>query len=407
MGRNDIAITTPYEPGSVFKVVTLSAALETTSLRPESILPCGSVLWLGSRAIHEHGHGYGPLSLADVLAKSSNLGAIQIAMRMGQDKLYDYVRRFGFGQDTGVPLPSETPGMLARLKRWGSTTYASVAMGHEIGVTAIQLAQACEVVASGGLLIHPRLIMKRQRPGEAPEDEPQRQPTRVLQPETAHTMRMLMEGVVLHGTGRSARLKGYTSAGKTGTAQIFDRATGTYSHHYNGSFMGFAPVTNPTIAMVVTLNGTSGGTAGYGGAVAAPVWREVASAAMRILDVPKDLPDDADDNNNEKFDVNDLSIAGLDPDVGPELVSSIPMSLARESNPAGQALFVGPVAPRPVTDGPRVPDFQGKTMRDVLQQATGSGITVEIVGHGIARGQSPRPGEVLPAGERVLVQFAR
>jgi cell division protein FtsI (penicillin-binding protein 3) len=408
IARNDVAVTTPYEPGSVFKVITLSAALETTSLRPESILPCGSVLWLGSRAIHEHGRGYGPLSMADVLAKSSNIGAIQIAIRMGQNNLYEYVRRFGFGRETGVPLPSETPGMLRRVERWGSTSFASIAMGHEISVTAMQLAQACEVVASGGLLVHPRLVLKKQRPGEPPEYENVDRPVRILKPETAHTMRLLMEGVVLHGTGRAARLKGYTSGGKTGTAQIFDRATGTYSHHYNGSYMGFAPVTNPAIAMVVTLNGTSGGTAGYGGVVAAPVWHDVAAAALRILDVPKDLPDDdPGDNKKEKFDVNDLSIAGLDPAEGPELVSSIPPSLTRGSNPSGQALFVGPVAAAKVAMGPKVPDFQGKTMRDVLALASASGITVDIVGHGIARGQSPRPGDVLPAGEHVLVQFAR
>ncbi len=408
-GRNNIAITTPYEPGSVFKVVTLSAALETTHLRPESMIPCGNgVLRLGSRVIHEAKHGYGSLSMADVLAKSSNIGAIQIAMRTGQDKLYEYVRRFGFGQETGLPLPSETPGMLRKVEKWGKTSFASVAMGHEIGVTAMQLAQAASIIANDGLLIHPRLIIMKQRPGEAPEYEPKQPPVRVLRPETAHTMRLMMEGVVLHGTGKSARLKGYTSGGKTGTAQIYELATHTYSHHYNGSFLGFAPVTNPAIAMVVTLNGTSGGSAGFGGAVAGPVWREVANAALRILDVPKDnLGDEANDHSNDPVDVNDLSIAGLDSDAGSELVSSVPLSLAPESNPLGQARFVGPALPAKVIIGPRVPNFQGKTMRDVMQEAGSAGITVELMGHGLARAQSPPAGAVLPAGERVLVQLSR
>jgi cell division protein FtsI (penicillin-binding protein 3) len=407
-GRNNIAITTPYEPGSVFKVITLSAALESTRLRPDSMINCGNgVLRLGSRVIHEAKGGYAALSMADVLAKSSNIGAIQIAMRTGQDKLYEYVRKFGFGQETGLPLPSETPGMLRKLERWGKTSFASVAIGHEISVTAVQLAQACSIIANGGVLIHPRLIIKKQRPGEAPEYEPQRQPVQVLHPETANTMRLMMEGVVLHGTGKAARLKGYTSGGKTGTAQIYDFNTRTYTHHYNGSFMGFAPVTNPAIAMVVTLNGTSGGSSGYGGAVAAPVWREVANAALRILDVPKDNLGDDVDPKNETVDLNDLSIAGLDPDADSDLVSSVPLSLAGGSNLPVQARFVGPAMPSPVLVGPRVPNFRGKTMRDVIQEAGSAGVDVELMGHGLARTQSPPAGAILPAGERVWVQLTR
>lgn len=408
-GRNNVAITAPYEPGSVFKVITLSAALETTSLRPESVIQCNrGVLRLGSRVIHEAHGGYGALSMADVLAKSSNIGAIQIATRMGQDKLYEYVRRFGFGRATGIPLPAEHHGVLRRLDRWGKTSYASVAIGHEISVTAVQLAQACSIVANDGRLIRPRLIVKKGRPGEAPDYEPRAKPVQAIRPETAQTMRLMMEGVVLHGTGKAAKLKGYTTGGKTGTAQIYDFATRTYSHRYNGSFMGFAPLKNPAIAMVVTLNGTTGGTAGYGGAIAAPVWREVATAALRILDVPKDLPDEADDKQkNERIDVNDLSIAGLDPD-GPELVSSIPSSLAPESNLPGQAhLFAGPVVQPASITGPRVPDFSGKTMRVAVEEATAAGVTLEMVGHGVVRAQSPKPGAILPAGERVWVQFSR
>lgn len=407
LGRNNVAITTPYEPGSVFKIVTVSAALESTSLRPESIIPCGNgVLRLGSRVIHEAHHGYGALSMADVLAKSSNIGAIQIAMRTGQDKLYEYVRRFGFGRETGVPLASESTGMLRRLERWGKTSFASVAMGHEVSVTAMQLVQACSIIANNGMLIRPQLILKRQRPGEPAEYEPQARPVPVIRPETAITMRRLMEGVVLHGTGHGAKLKGYTSGGKTGTAQIYDFNARAYTHQYNGSFIGFAPVGNPAIVIVVTLNGTTG-TAGYGGAAAAPVFKEVATAALRILDVPKDLPDDLDEKRNEHIDLNDLSIAGLDPESGSELMSSIPPSLAQESNPLGRALFVGPVVTSNAVVGPRVPDFQGKMMRDVIQAAAAEGITVELLGHGIARAQAPAPGAILPPGERVKVQFTR
>jgi cell division protein FtsI (penicillin-binding protein 3) len=405
--RNDVAVTSPYEPGSVFKIVTLSAAIEEGAVTPSTMINCGNgVLRLGSRVIHEAHHGYGLLSAADVLAKSSNIGAIQIATRLGQDKLYEYVRRFGFGQPTGIPLPSESAGMLRKIERWGKTSYASVAMGHEISVTAVQLARACSVVANNGYMIQPRLIRKMQAPGGPEEHVAVPPPVRVISPETAIKMRQMMEGVVLHGTGKHyAQLKGYTSAGKTGTAQIFDLGTRQYTHLYNGSFVGFAPVGNPRIVIVVTLNGTSGGTAGYGGPAAGPVFREVATAALRLLDVPKDLPEDLPEDDKEPVDPNDLSIAGLDPDAGAELVSSNPQSLVQGS--LGQALFSGPAVTPAAAVGPRVPDFQGKTMRDVIQQAAAEGIAVEVIGHGLARAQLPPAGAVLPPGERVKVQFAR
>ncbi len=403
--RNDVAVTSPYEPGSVFKVVTLSSALETTDLRPESIIPCmNGVLRLGRRVIREAHGGYGKLSLADVLAKSSNIGAIQIAMRMGQDNQHAYVEKFGFGQATGIPLPSESRGTLR--KKWQATSFASVAIGHEIAVTAVQLAQACDVVANNGVLLPPRLIIKKQRSDEPPEYEPAARPRTVLRPEIAITMRQLMEGVVLHGTGRRARLTGYTAGGKTGTAQIFDRATHSYGRYYNGSFMGFAPVGNPAIVIVVTLNGTTGGAAGYGGVVAGPVFKQVATAALRILDVPRDLPDDFKDDSNENVDMNDLSIAGLDPTTGSELMSQT-QSLAQASKPPGQAFFVGPVAVSNVVVGPKVPDFRGMSMRDVILRAGEAGVSVETIGHGIARAQSPLPGMMVPAEEQVKVQFSR
>jgi cell division protein FtsI (penicillin-binding protein 3) len=404
--RNNLAITSPYEPGSVFKVVTLSAALETTSMRPATVVNCGNgVLRLGSRTIHEAHHGYGLLSMADVLARSSNIGAIQIGLRVGSEKMYEYMRRLGFGSDTGVPLPSESGGVVRKLSRWGSTSLASMSMGHEVSVTAVQLAQLCSIIANGGLRVQPKLILKKQRPGEAAEIEADAKPVRVLRPETAITMRKMMEGVVIlpYGTGhRTARLSGYTSGGKTGTAQIYDFATHQYTHHYNGSFIGFAPVTNPAIAIAVTLNGTSG-TAGYGGQVAAPVFREVATAALRLLDVPKDLPEEAPDEKPGHVDRDDVAIAGLDPMLAPELESSVPPMLVQgPPTSPDQHLFANAAV-----EGPRAPNFVGKTMRDVIQSAADSGMQVELIGHGVARAQAPLPGTMLPPGEKVRVVFAR
>src|SRR5260370_6364197 len=279
-GRENRAGNALFEPGSVFKVITLTAALETSRIRPETWVNCGNGIFkMPGRVIHDH-NSYSGLSMEDVLARSSNIGAINIGLQVGQGYMFDYMHRFGFGAKTGIPLPGESSGILRPLKRWQKTSLSSVAMGHEVGVTALQLAQACSVIANGGLLVKPRLAM----------DQPIAQPVRVLKPETAITMRRMMEGVVIktYGTAHKyARIPGYTSAGKTGTAQIFDNRTHQYTHYYNASFMGFAPVTNPAIVVVVTVNGTQG-LSGYGGPTSAPPVRDVGAAGPRMRGVPKD-----------------------------------------------------------------------------------------------------------------------
>lgn len=393
--RFNHAVSVPFEPGSVFKVITLSAALETTDLRPESIINCGNgAITLFGRTIHEAHRGYGSIPMAMVLARSSNIGAIQVGMRVGQEKLYEYVRRFGFGQKTGITLPAESAGMVRKLSRWGATSLSSVSMGHEIGTTTLQLAQACSVVANGGLLVRPKIILKKD--GQPFQTEA---PRRVLRPETAITMRQLMEGVVVHpaGTGHKARLEGYSSGGKTGSAQIYDFATKHYSHTYNGSFMGFAPVSNPAIVVVVTVNGTHG-TAGFGGQVAAPVFKAVAEEALRVLDIPKDLPDTAAPGEDKKKPevVDDLAIADLGSTEPPELDEP-----SEGTAPADRKIVVA------VESGPKVPNFRGKTMRAVLAEASARGLPVMVDGNGVARGQQPAPGAVLHSGERIRVQFAR
>jgi cell division protein FtsI (penicillin-binding protein 3) len=403
--RLNRAVAAPFEPGSVFKVITLATALETTDLRPDSILPCGSMKMF-HRVIHEAHHAYGPLSMADVLAKSSNVGAIQIGMKIGKEKLYEYIRRFGFGQKTGTGLPAESGGMLRRLEKWQPGSICSIPMGHEVSVTALQLAQACSVVANGGLMIKPKLILKRQRPGQPAEELKSEPPVRIIKPETAFTMRQMMEGVVVlkWGTGhRTARLDGYSSAGKTGSAQIYDYAARHYTKNYNASFMGFAPVTNPAIVVVVTLNGTSGN-AGMGGAAAGPVFRTVAMEALRVLDVPKDIPDlepDVEEDKGHKFNGNDVAIAGLSDPPPLEEDEEAPRVFGPAPPPAAEKPKQAQV------NGPRVPNFQGMTMRAVVEEAGAMGLPVSLDGRGVARMQVPPPGAVLPPGGRIRVVFAR
>jgi Cell division protein FtsI/penicillin-binding protein 2 len=226
---------------------------------------------------------------------------------------------------------------------------------------------------------------------------------RVIKPETAITMRQMMEGVVLRGTGTKARLEGYTSGGKTGSAQIYDYKARAYTHKYNASFMGFAPVNNPAIVVVVTLNGASK----FGGAVAAPVFHEVATAALRFLDVQKDLPEGGIPIDDEKTPLDDLAIAELSgPNPPAEETQSAPLALAGIMPPPA-APVPAPQVSASVPTGPKVPNFQGKTLRGVLEESSALGLRVDFVGSGIARTQEPPPGAVLPPGERVRVQFAR
>jgi cell division protein FtsI (penicillin-binding protein 3) len=389
--RSNLAVSAPFEPGSVFKVITVAAALETTNVTPKTMIACGNGrMTLFKRVIHDH-IPYSSLSVQDVLAKSSNIGAIQLALRVGNKRMWEYVRRFGFATRTGMPMPGESPGMLRHWERWHPAAIGSIAMGHEIITTTVQLARAASVIANGGMLVQPRIVLKSSRPGEADEQvEKIEEPKRVIKPETAITMRRMMEHVVLTGTGKKARLDGYTSGGKTGSAQIFDRVAKVYTHKYNASYMGFAPINNPAIVVVVTLNGASK----YGGAVAAPVFREVAGAALRYLDIPKDLPDGPTAPVSDEDPGSDLSLAGL--------------SLPPDSEEEQTAVMMGPaLPPEMIPVGPKVPNFRGKTKRQVMEESSALGMRVEIAGTGIARRQQPQPGVILRPGERVKVRFAR
>jgi len=381
--RLNLAVSAPFEPGSVFKVITVAAGLETTNITPHTIIPCGNGrMTLFKRVIHDH-NSYSALSVEDVLAKSSNIGAIQIGLKVGSKRLWEYVKRFGFGSRTGVPMPGESPGMVRYWQKWHPAAIGSIAMGHEIITTTVQLARAASVVANGGMLIKPRLILNE---GVEKLEEPKR----IIKPETAITMRRMMEHVVLTGTGKPAQLDGYTAGGKTGSAQIFDTAAHVYTHHYNASFMGFAPVNNPAIVVVVTLNGARQ----YGGVVAAPVFREVAGATLRFLDIPRDLPDRPTGPVKDDEPENDLSLA--------ELSNPLDEEELKEA-----AVFGPELPPEMIPVGPKVPNFHGKTKRQVMEESSALGVPVEIAGTGIARRQEPAPGSVLSPGQRIKVRFAR
>src|SRR6266403_1767741 len=253
--RMNRSVSAVYEPGSTFKLITLAAAFDQNVVRSEEIFDCehGSIIVSGHR-IHDH-KPFGLLTVADILAKSSDVGAIKIALRLGAPKFYDYIRAFGFGQPTGVDSPGESKGILRRLDNWSAVSIGSISMGQEVGVTPVQLISAVSAIANGGMLYKPHVIAELRRgdkvmPAEGPLAPAE--PRRVIRPETAATLRRLMEGVVLNGTGKPAHLDGWTSAGKTGSAQKIDPATGRYSvTQLIASFTGFAPINNPAVTILV------------------------------------------------------------------------------------------------------------------------------------------------------------
>jgi cell division protein FtsI/penicillin-binding protein 2 len=302
----DHAISDVYEPGSTFKLVTYSAALDAAGVEPTDIVDCqGGQITLFGRTIHDDAsdHGLGRVTIQRALEKSSDVAAVKMALKLGPDRFYSYIKAFGFGSRSGIQLPSETRGLLRPPQRWGTTSIASMAIGHEVAVTPLQLVSMVSAIGNGGTYLPPTILLdtsKQMKPGEQlkpmafhPEQElPQPLPAgahRVISPLTSAKMRKMMEGVVLEGSGINAALNGYSAAGKTGTAQKIDVVTHTYSHtKHVASFAGFAPVNNPAISVAVIIDSPVG--LQYGQSVAAPVFREVAQQVLEYLGVPHDEP---------------------------------------------------------------------------------------------------------------------
>ncbi len=300
----DHAVSDVYEPGSTFKLVTYSAALDQHVTTPEQKIDCeGGRITVAGRVVHDD-HYNGVLTTAQALAESSDVAAIKLAERMGKDTFYSYIHAFGFGQRSGLELPGETRGLLKPPERWQPTTIGSIPMGQEVAVTPIQLVTMASTIANGGVYLPPHIVLRttdmaRGNPGLQgaafhPSDVlPDVLPEgahRVIATLTSAQMRKLMEGVVLNGTGKSAQLNGYSAGGKTGTAQKIDVRTHTYSKtKYIASFVGFAPINNPAVTIAVIMDSpTEGGH--HGAQASAPVFQELEQEVLEYLGVPHDGP---------------------------------------------------------------------------------------------------------------------
>jgi cell division protein FtsI (penicillin-binding protein 3) len=305
----NLAVSNIYEPGSTFKLVTYSAAIDGAGVQPTDKVDCqGGAMTMYGRTLHDDKSDHmGVVTVQQALEHSSDVGAAKMALKLGNQKFYDYMKGFGFGDRTGIELPSETRGLLRPPRKWGSTSILSLAIGQEIGVTPVQLVTMVSTIANGGTYIPPHILLQstdemkgdtrlqpaafhpvNQLPAQLPDGS-----HRVIKELTAAKMRAMMQGIVIEGTGRKAQLNGYSSAGKTGTAEKIDPATHTYSHtKLVASFAGFAPVSSPAVSIAVVIDTpTAGGEdMRYGGAASAPVFAEVAQEVLEYLGIPHDQP---------------------------------------------------------------------------------------------------------------------
>ena len=426
--RMDRAVSALYEPGSTFKSITLAAAFDQNITKPDEVFNCenGAVYVAGHR-IRDH-KPFGLLTVSEILERSSDVGAIKIALRLGAPRFHDYIRAFGFGSATGVDLPGESKGLVRRLENWSPISIGAISMGQEVGVTPIQLVTAVSAIANGGTLYRPHVVQELRRgeqilpvQGVTGSGEGRR----VIRPETAATLRRLMEGVVVspHATGGLARLDGWTAAGKTGSAQKIDPATGRYSPtQLIASFTGFAPINTPAVTILVSLDSPVG--LHEGGQVAAPVFKRVAEQVLRYLDVARDVPvkarllqasykqdDQGDSAALEDFTPVDFS---SQPERAPveardtEVKKDSPKGGRKSNEKKQQAVKQTDAAVVTATlDGKEivVPDFTGKTMRSVTEMCLRMGLEPVLVGSSLATEQTPLAGSTVRRGAKVTVRF--
>ena len=470
----DHAVSDVYEPGSTFKLVTYATALDQHVTTPDDMIDCqGGQITIFGRTIHDDkGDHFGVIPVHEALEHSSDVAAVKLAMKVGADQFYNYIRAFGFGSRSGVELPGETRGLLRPVKRWQPSSIGSVAIGQEIAVTPVQLVTMVSSIANGGMYLPPHILMPDApastdpnqtaaapqvvaHPFKAGEELPGTLPAgahRVIATMTAAQMRKMMEGVVLFGTGKAAQLNGYSSGGKTGTAQKIDPATHTYSKtKHVASFAGFAPVNDPVIAVAVVMDEPHGDY--YGAAVSAPVFAEVAQQVLEYLGVPHDVdlrpaklgprekPIVEDEADSQSQDIKALYDAANDlPADDPQSANAPPAPVvaqnsnasdnkptdasAKPAQPAQQqskatstpalaqlAQNVPPPMVKSVTVSEatqlRVPSLVGLSVRDVIVQAASAGLDVDVTGSGTVREQAPAAGTMVAEGTKIVVKCSR
>ena len=280
------AVQAPVEPGSANKVVTFAAALDRGLIRPDTPMSVPGSIQVADRVIHDAwSHGVVKWSATGVLAKSSNVGTLMIAQRLGEARFYDYLTRFGIGSRTGIELPGESPGLLPAPETWSGSTFGNLPIGQGVSMTALQLASMYQTIANDGVRVPPRVVSQVVGPGGAVSTPDAPATTHVVSAEAARTLRTMMEAVVQEGgTAPSAAIDGYRIGGKTGTGQKPDAACRCYRGGYWATFAGIAPADSPRFVVSVIIDDAKGGL--HGGAVAAPLFKTIAAYALTQRGVP-------------------------------------------------------------------------------------------------------------------------
>lgn len=374
--RRNRAVQDLYEPGSTFKVVTASAAIEESLMPLDALIDVsGGRMNIGSRVVRDT-HDYGVLSFTDVIVKSSNVGAIRIGFKLGANRLSDYVQKFGFGRPVSPDFPSESPGIVWDRSKWTDSALASVSMGYQVGVTPLQMATAVSTVANGGHYIEPRVLRAEYKNGRVLTVRPKVLRTPIT-PDTAASMTRIMEQVVERGTATVAKIPGYSVAGKTGTANKL--ANGRYSSDTFASFVGFLPSNAPVVTILVVIDSPRGMNGHFGGPVSAPVFKRIAEETLRYLAVPPSI------NPAPPVLVARESVAGV-----------VPAGLERRALPMEEDYEPG-----------TVPDVRGLSARDAMRRLTRFGLTARLQGDGFVESQNPPPGAPFEEGAVCHLTLAR
>jgi cell division protein FtsI (penicillin-binding protein 3) len=366
INRRNRAVQDLYEPGSTFKIVTASAAIEERVMPVDAPIDVsGGQIRIGSRVVHDT-HNYGTLSFTDVIVKSSNVGAIKIGFKLGATRLSEYVDRYGFGHAVSPDFPGENWGLVWDPAKWTDDGLASVSMGYQIGVTPLQMVAALSSVANGGEYIQPRVVRALYRDNRRYAVTP-KVVRRTVSANTARVLTTIMEQVVERGTATLAQIPGFTIAGKTGTANKL--INGRYSNETYASFLGFLPAQNPRVAIIVVMDSPRGPNGHFGGPVSAPIFKRVAEAAIRYLGVP----------------------ASINPPA--------PVLVVRHEDGAPFETDVrtsGEPVVNLVVDTPgTVPDVRGMSARDAMKKLVKAGLAPTLSGDGFVVSQAPEPGSPL------------
>jgi cell division protein FtsI (penicillin-binding protein 3) len=390
------AISDFIEPGSTFKVVVATAALEEKLTQPDEQIDCQmGTITVSNHVFHDH-QAYGLLTFNEILEKSSNIGAAKLGLRLGEERLYEALRTFGFGTKTGIDLPGEIVGLVRHWKQWSGLSVAAISFGQEVGVTSLQIMNAINAIANGGYRVCPSVVDRIIDQDGNLVRVNKTDPIRIMRPETAAAVRNAFEGVVLRGTGRKAALEGYRAAGKTGTAQkIVD---GHYSStKYVASFIGFSPLPQPRITVLVQIDEPKGGI--YGGDISAPIFRAIAQEALLQLRVP---PDQTAPLKTPKV---NPAIAVDAEDFRPDATPVLPVAAHTENNEDSKNQNET-ITVRVATANVAVPDFHGMSKRTAVELCQDLGLAIQTSGTGTAVFQLPQAGTLVPMGDLCTVTFA-